>query len=117
MAELAEVEEKGEIKEVEKEPKKRVMIPEICTYNNEDSTGSIIEIVLPGVEKDTIKLKMNTDNLIVYGESDTINYGAIYQLCCPVDPEKAKSTYKNGLLKIEVPYIDTLKDTIDVKIE
>jgi len=117
VAELAEVEGKSEIEKVEEKPKKRVVIPEICTYNNEDSTGSIIEIVLPGVEKDTIKLQMNNENLIVFGESDTINYGAIYQLCCPVDPEKAKSTYKNGLLKIEVPYEDILKDTIDVKIE
>ena len=55
--------------------------------------------------------------IIVFGESETINYGAIFQLCCPVDAEKAKSTYKNGLLKIVVPYADILKDTIDVKIE
>lgn len=117
MAELAEVEEKGDIKELEEKPKKRIMIPEICTYNNQDSTGSIIEIILPGVEKDTIKLEMNNDNLVVFGETETISYGGIYQLCCPVDPEKAKSTYKNGLLKIEVPYIDILKDTVDVKID
>lgn len=116
-SDIEKVEEKGGIEEVEEKPKKRVVIPDICNYNNEDSTGSIIEIVLPGVEKDTIKLEMTKDNLIIYGESDTLNYGAIYQLCCPVEPEKAKSTYKNGLLKIEVPYIDILKDTIDVKIE
>jgi len=83
----------------------------------DDGTGSIMEIILPGVEKDSIKLKMNNDNLVVFGESDSINYGAIFQLCCPVDPEKAKTIYKNGLLKIEVPYVDMLKDTIDVKIE
>lgn len=117
MSELVEAEHKGDIEKVEEKPKKRVMIPEICTYNNEDSTGSIIEIILPGVEKDTVKLKMNKDNLVVFGESETINYGAIYQLCCPVNPEKAKSTYKNGLLKIEVPYKDMLEDTIDLKIE
>lgn len=117
MTELAEVEEKGDIKDLEEKPKKRIMIPEICTYNNEDSTGSIIEIILPGVEKDTIKLEMNNDNLVVFGETETISYGGIYQLCCPVDPEKAKSTYKNGLLKIEVSYIDILKDTVDVKID
>ncbi len=117
MAELAEAEHKDDIEIVEEKPKKRVLIPEICTYNNEDSTGSIIEIILPGVEKDTVKLKMNKDNLVVFGESETINYGAIYQLCCPVNPEKAKSTYKNGLLKIEVPYKDMLEDIIDLKIE
>ncbi|MFX1457521.1 MAG: Hsp20/alpha crystallin family protein [Promethearchaeota archaeon] len=117
MSELAKVEDKGEIEEVEDEPKKKVMIPEMYSYTNEDSSGSIIEVVLPGVEKDTIKLKMNQDNLVVFGESDTINYGAVYQLCCPVDPTKAKSTYKNGLLKIEVPYKDMLEDTVDIEID
>ncbi|MFX1574988.1 MAG: Hsp20/alpha crystallin family protein [Promethearchaeota archaeon] len=116
MAELTEVEEKGEI-EKEEEPKKRVIVPEICMYNNEDNTGYQIEIILPGVEKDTIKLQMNENNLIVYGEADSINYGALYQLCGPIEPEKAKSTYKNGLLKIEVPYLDILKDTVDVEVE
>ena len=117
MAEAIKEEKKTEIKKVEEEPKKRVYIPEICMYDNGDSSGYIIEVILPGVEKDTLKLKMNKENLIVYGETDTINYGGLYQLCCPVDTEKAKSTYKNGLLKIEVPYLDAMKDIIDINID
>ena len=57
------------------------------------------------------------DNLIIYGESDTIKYGGLFQLCCPVDTDEAKSTYKNGLLKIEVPYLDALKDTVEIEIK
>ena len=59
MAEVKEFEEKIEIEELKEEPITRTIIPEICTYENEDSTGYIIEVILPGVEKDTIKLKMN----------------------------------------------------------
>ncbi len=117
LEELVEVEEKTEIEETEEEPKTRYIIPELCMYDNEGSTGYIIEVILPGVEKDTIKLKMNKDNLIIYGEADTLKYGGLFQLCCPVDPDKAKSTYKNGLLKIEVPYLDLLKDTVEIEIE
>ncbi|MFX1495338.1 MAG: Hsp20/alpha crystallin family protein [Promethearchaeota archaeon] len=117
MTELAEVEEKSKIKKTEEEPKTRYIIPELCMYDNEESTGYIIEVILPGVEKDTIKLKMNKDNLIVYGEADTLKYGGLFQLCCPVDPDKAKSTYKNGLLKIEVPYLDLLNDTVEIEIK
>ena len=117
LAEVVEVEEKGDIEKVEEEPKKRTILPEMCMYDNEESSGYIIEVILPGVEKNTIKLKMNENNLIVYGESDSINYGCLYQLYCPIEPEKAKSTYKNGLLKIEVPYLDIMKDTVDVEIE
>ncbi|MFX0041909.1 MAG: Hsp20/alpha crystallin family protein [Candidatus Hodarchaeota archaeon] len=117
MAEVKEFEEKTEIEEIKEEPQKRTIIPEICTYENEDGKGYIIEVILPGVEKDTIKLKMNENYLVVYGETESLNYGGLYQLCCSIDPEKAKSTYKNGLLKIEVPYLDIMKDTVDVKIE
>ncbi|MFX1345836.1 MAG: Hsp20/alpha crystallin family protein [Promethearchaeota archaeon] len=117
MTEIEEVEKKGEIEEVKEEVKKSLSIPEICMYNNEESTGYIIEVMLPGVEKDTLKVKMDKDNLVVYGESDSIKYGGIYQLCCPVEPEDAKSTYKNGLLKITVPYFNMLKDAINLEIE
>lgn len=117
LEEVAKIEEKSDIEEVKEEPITRTIIPEICTYENEDSTGYIIEVILPGVEKDTIKLKMNENYLVVYGETDSLNYGGLYQLCCSIDPDKAKSTYKNGLLKIEVPYLDIMKDTVNVKIE
>ena len=46
-----------------------------------------------------------------------MKYGGLFQLCCPVDPEKAKSTDNNGLLKIEVPYLDLLKDTVEIEIK
>ncbi|MFW9822985.1 MAG: Hsp20/alpha crystallin family protein, partial [Candidatus Thorarchaeota archaeon] len=110
---MTEVEKKSEIEEVKEEPKKALYLPEINMFNNKESTGYIIEIMLPGVEKDTIKLKMNKDNIVVYGESDTTKYGGVYELCCPVDTSEAKSTYKNGLLKIEVPYLDMLKDAVN----
>ncbi len=117
MAEVIQEEKKTEIEKVEEKPKNRVYIPEICMYDNDDSSGYIIEVILPGVEKDTLKLKMNKENLIIYGETETINYGGLFQLCCPIDTEKAKSSYKNGLLKIEVPYLDAIKDIVDIIID
>ena len=117
MTEAIDEEKKTEVEEVEKKPKKRVFVPDICMYDNDDSSGYIIEVILPGVEKDTLKLKMNKENLIIFGETDTINYGGLFQLCCPVDTEKAKSSYKNGLLKIEVPYLDAMKDITDIIID
>ncbi|MFW9874559.1 MAG: Hsp20/alpha crystallin family protein [Candidatus Thorarchaeota archaeon] len=117
MTELEKAEKKGEIEETKEETKKGLLIPEISMYNNEESTGYIIEVMLPGVEKETLKVKMNKDNIVVYGESESTKYGGIYQLCCPVDPENAKSNYKNGLLKITVPYLDMLNDAINLEIE
>jgi HSP20 family molecular chaperone IbpA len=93
------------------------VIPEFCGYSNDDGTDYIAEVILPGVEKDTIKLKINADNIFVVGESDSLKYAGAYGLCCPVDADKAKAKYNNGLLKIEVPYKDISLNTIDVKID
>jgi HSP20 family molecular chaperone IbpA len=34
-----------------------------------------------------------------------------------VNPEQTKANYRNGLLKIEVPFKDAMKGAIDIKIE
>lgn len=111
------IKKKHEIEEVEEKPSKRIIIPEICAYSNDEGTDYIAEIILPGVEKETIKLKINNDNFFVVGETESTKYTGAYGLCCPVDSEKAKATYKNGLLKVEVPYKDVTLNTVDVKIE
>ena len=115
MTESISEEKRGEI--VEDKPKKSVISPEYCSWDTEDGTGYVMEIYLPGVERDTLKLKMNKDNIFVRGETNSLRYVGAFGLCCPIDTEHAKSTYKNGLLKIEVPYLDLTYDTIDVKIE
>ena len=117
MSESIVEEESTETEKVEEKPRKSVFYPEICSWTNDEETGYIAEIFLPGVEKDTIKLKLNEENLFVSGETDTVRYVGAYGLCCPVDAENAKSTYKNGLLRIEVPYKEVTMNTVDVKIE
>ena len=74
MSELAKEEKKTEIEEGEEEPKKRMMSPEMCSYVSDEGMGYIIEVILPGVEKDTIKMKLNEDYIFVRGETDTIRY-------------------------------------------
>ena len=117
MSESVVTEESTETEKVEEKPEKSVFYPEICSWMNDEGTGYIAEIYLPGVEKDTIKLKLNEENLFVSGETETVRYVGAYGLCCPVDAEKAKSTYKNGLLRVEAPYKEITLETVDVKIE
>ena len=114
---MSEVVESEEMKEVEEKPRKGVVTPSICSWTNDEGTGTIVEIYLPGVEKDTIKLKMDSDNIFVAGETDTLRYIGGYGLCCPVEAKEARSTYKNGLLRIEIPFMDITLETVDVKIE
>ena len=107
----------SEMEHEKDKPSKLVAYPQICAVENEESTGFDIEIYLPGVDKDTIKLKMDSEYILITGETETVKYSGFYNLCCPVDPEKAKTLYKEGLLKIHVPYREIEMHTIDVKIE
>jgi len=106
---------KEEVKE--EKPTKRIFSPEMCSYTNKEGTGYVIEVVLPGVKKDTINLKMLDDGVIVSGESEAIKYVGSYGLCCPVIKSRVKAKYDNGLLKIEAPFKDITLETVDIDIE
>ncbi|MFX1281106.1 MAG: Hsp20/alpha crystallin family protein [Promethearchaeota archaeon] len=100
-----------------KEEDKYLTSPEVCSWADDDSLTYKIEIQLPGVEKDSIKLKMHDDSFFIKGETEDTIYIGSYGICCPVKPEEAKATYKQGLLKIEVPFQDVDYKSIDVNIE
>ncbi len=91
--------------------------PNVCMWPNDEHTQYHIEIELPGVEKDSIALKMHDDSFFIKGETDDIVYIGSYATCCEVDPEKAKAVYNNGLLKIDVPFKEPEFKSIAVTIE
>jgi len=117
MTESLDKEKPKEIEKVESKPSKLIAYPQICAVENDDSTGFDIEVYLPGVDKDTVKLKMDSEYIQVSGETDTVKYTGFYSLCCPVETKKATTSYKEGLLKIHVPYREIDMHTIDIKID
>lgn len=90
--------------------------PNVCAFEDEKDNYHI-EITLPGVEKDTIKLKMHEDSFFISGETDNTVYVGSYSICCPVKAEDAKANYKNGILTVDVPFKDPLEGAVDVNIE
>lgn len=100
-----------------KEEEKYVTSPEVCSWADEESASYKIEIQLPGVERDSIKLKMHEDSFFIKGETEDTIYIGSYGICCPVNPEEAKATYKQGLLKIEVPFMEPEYKSVEVNIE
>ena len=100
-----------------KEEKKILLSPEVCSWADDEHNLYKIEITLPGVEKDAIKLKIHEDSFFIKGETDNIIYIGSYAICCPVKPEQTKANYRNGLLKVEVPFKDPMEGAIDIKIE
>jgi len=91
--------------------------PEICVYVNEDHTKLTLEAAIPGVKKEDIRLKMHEDSFSLCAPRAEFEYVAALAFCCPVKPEAALAKYENGLLRIDVPFKDTMEDAIRVKIQ
>jgi len=100
-----------------KEEEKYVMSPEVCSWADDEDKTYKIEIQLPGVEKDSIKLKMYEDSFFIKGETEDTTYIGSYAVCCPIKPEETKAVYKNGLLKIKVPFKEPEFHSVEIEIE
>ena len=87
---------------------------------------------MPGLEKQDIKLNVSEDRLeisaetkheekkeekgYVYRERRSGSYYRAISLPSPVDPDKSKASYKNGVLEIKMPKTEVRKKT-PLKIE
>ena len=91
--------------------------PNVCFDTDEDQTNGTLEIALPGVKKEDINLKINEDSYSLSAVRGDIKYVASQGFCCPVNPEKAKAKYENGLLQITVPFKDTMENAVAIKVQ
>ena len=111
------------MQEVKEEPKEEIIedkfliAPEVCSWDDDENEVYKIEIQLPGVEKNDIKLKFHEDSFFIKGETEDTIYIGTYAICCPVNPEETKAIYRQGLLKIEVSFKDPVYHSVDVKID
>jgi HSP20 family molecular chaperone IbpA len=76
-----------------------------------------IEVELPGVDKKDIHLSMHEDSFMIRAPKGDEEYVGSYAVCCPIEYEKARATYKNGLLTINVPYKQPIERGKPIPIE
>jgi HSP20 family protein len=75
-----------------------------------DTNGEIKVIVeLPGVEKEDIKLSGTEDQLTISVETPERRYFKEIGMPAKIDPKKAKTAYKNGVLEVTVSKIGETK--------
>ncbi|NLA38575.1 MAG: Hsp20/alpha crystallin family protein [Methanomicrobiales archaeon] len=86
--------------------------PYVCVYSDENEENLHIEIELPGVEKRDITFRMQETGFSIDAVRGDVRYVGTYAVSCPVDPDRAKATFKNGLLTVDVPYIEPTPEEV-----
>ncbi len=94
--------------------KKIILALGICSYVNGDNSKPAMEIILPGVQKRDIKLKMNQHDLSFGAQCDTIEDASSPAFCCQKNFKDAKATYENGLVRINVLFGDAMAGAFNV---
>jgi len=84
--------------------------PYVCAYSDENEENLHIEIELPGVEKKDISFKMQETSFSIDASRGDVRYVGTYAVGCPVAPNKAKATFRNGLLPVDAPYVQPVAE-------
>lgn len=84
-----------------------------------DDTGAnyLVEIELPGVEKKNIDLKMHEDLISVRAERTDVALMGHLHFPLRVNPRKAKATFKQGLLLVQVPVKEKRSPPLSIKVK
>ncbi len=89
-----------------KELTKRSVCPEVMILHNESSEGLHIEVALPGVDKSSVDLSFGDHHFCITGEREDFKFDGCYELAHEIVKEKADAVFDNGLLKVEVPFVE-----------
>lgn len=87
---------------------KRVVTPMVNVNHNNDNTGLEIRVDLAGASKESIDLDVGEKGFCIKAEAEDFSYENCYMLAHEVMSEEARAKFDSGLLKISVPFKDTV---------
>ena len=87
---------------------KQVIVPSINVIHNSDDTGLEIRVDMAGASKESVDLDVGDKGFCIKAEAEDFRYENCYMLAHEVKREKAKAKFDSGLLKITVPFKDSL---------
>jgi len=86
---------------------KIVLSPDVCF--DHDLENYYIQVELPGVERKDVELSVSEQSFCVRASREDIDLMACYYLAHPVNADKAKAKYNNGMLRVTIPLNQPLK--------
>jgi HSP20 family protein len=95
---------------------RRKVAAELCSYITDDCSKLSMEVLLPGVKKEDITLRLLDDTFTISAPRDDLEYVATGAFCSPIRPTEVNAIYENGLLKIEAPFKDIMEGAVNVTI-
>ena len=90
------------------EKSKRVVVPLVEVNHNDSDSGLEIRVDLAGALKDSIDLDMGERGFCIKADAEDFRYDNCYMLGHEIKHRGAKAKFDSGLLKISVPFKDTL---------
>jgi HSP20 family molecular chaperone IbpA len=112
-----EVLEKTEqkVEKAEEESPKYWAIPSYHSWRDEEKIT--IEIALPGVKREHIKLKTERNNFMLEAKRNRTQYELNLRIRDDIEAEKTSAKYEEGLLTVELKRYKPDEHAVDVKIE
>ena len=92
------------------------LTPEVCSYISDDDRTLNIEVSIPGVDQNNIRLRMVDDSFSLQATGKEVSYVTASAFCCPVRAADARADYADGCLKITVPFKDPFESAVTVPI-
>jgi HSP20 family molecular chaperone IbpA len=91
--------------------------PEIVMFIDVEKSKLMVEISLVAVEKEDISLMMDENGYFLSAPAEGgVDYVAAISFPRAVKPSEAKAIFKDGYLKIEIPFKDPLKNYVNVPV-
>ncbi len=91
--------------------------PEVYVVHDEKNENLLIDVMLPGAKKESIKLEFSKNGFCVEAKAEERGtvYFSCYTLAHEVFPDRAKAKYKDGILKTIVPFKRETVNEIDIE--
>jgi HSP20 family protein len=90
--------------------------PNVDVYYCGEPQRAVVKVDLAGIDLDQVGIEVSGRQLAIVGERPVQETEGVVELQVDVDPDRAKATYEDGVLRIDLPLRDPASSTRRVPI-